>query len=733
MIELEKKELSKRSSSEIEVLVDKLIKQLTISEKIGQMYQSGHQYTVITGPIFNASKTVENIRKGMVGSILGMNEPEMIYNLQKVAVEESRMKIPLLFCNDIIHGCRTIFPHNLALSCSFNPKLVKEVSKIAAYESAHCGINLTFSPMLDLVRDPRWGRVMESCGEDPFLLEEYAKAYVEGYQQDDLTKYDSIASCAKHFIGYGAASGGKEYNSVDMSDRTLRQYYLPPFKQAINSGVKMIMTAFNTFNDVPVTANKYLLTDILRNELKFNGVTISDYTSSGEIIKHKIAVNNKDVALKCLLAGLDHEMISTSYVEELEGLLEENPALENNINQSVKRILTLKYELGLFDNPYKNIYQNHQKYLLSEKALNVAYEAACQSIVLLKNENNILPINNQKIALIGPFIDNNNLNGAWGGQGKNSDCETLYEVFKNKNIHVEYSQGTTDEYFEMPTDNVDLDLINEAVEIVKDSDIVIMACGENQHMSGEGYSRTNIELPNNQIKLINAISETKKKIILLVYAGRPLDISKVIDKCEAVLYTWFLGTRTSRAIVDTVLGINNPNAKLTMTFPRTVGQIPIYYNQLNTGRPYDKNNHGDRYKSRYVDIINEPMFPFGYGLSYAKFIYGELKLNQSNANKIDIITVSTVITNESKYDGYEVVQLYIEAMCFTVSRPNMELKKFQKIYLKANSSQTVVFELKYEDFKYYNIDNMNITEPGKYLIKLGTSSVDYKQVEIVLI
>ena len=702
IINIVRNPIPKRSKNEINDLVNNLMSNMTLKEKIGQMYQTGYAGTAVTGPQFDSSSTVQDIKEGKVGSIIGLYENTVIYSLQKTAVENSRLGIPLLFCNDIIHGCRTAFPINLALSAAWNPQVVYDCASVSAYESSHSGVNLVFSPMLDLVRDPRWGRVMESNGEDPYLSSVLAKEYVRGYQ-GDLTSYDTVAACAKHYVGYGAALAGREYNTVDFSRRSLFQYYLKPFKAAIDADVKMVMTSFNVFEDVPVTANKYLLRDVLRDELGFNGVVISDYTSSMEIMNHKIARTEKEVAKKCIKAGLDHEMIYTSYINYLEELVNEGEVDVKLIDEACYRVLYLKYELGLFDNPYKNIYLDFESYWLSDDAKAKSLNAALEAPVLLKNNNKVLPIKDEKIAIIGPLAETKRVIGPWAGKASVKDCISLLEALDSSGHEYVYAKGS--DIFET-TD----ELINEAISKAKDVDKIILTVGEHQHMAGEANARADIRIPDAQVKLINELAKLGKPMVLLTFASRPLDLTNVVDKVDGILYVWFLGTMSGVAIEKLIYGKVNPSGKLTMSFPYTVGQVPVYYNCLNTGRPYEPNNF---YTSRYMDIPNKPLYPFGYGLSYSNFKYDKLVIENKNIKKNDTIKVSVEVKNESDVAGYEVVELYIEALSFSVARPLLELKGFKKVWFEANESKTITFDLDSNSLSYYNIDMQDIVEDGE--------------------
>ena len=712
---LKKIVIKEKTEKETEVFVKNLMKKMTLKEKIGQMYQAGHNQTVTTGPEFDSSDTVKNIKEGHVGSVIGINDPYMIYTLQKASVEHSPNKIPLLFCNDIIHGCNTAFPINLAMSCSFSPSLIEKASYYSAYESSHSGINLTFSPMLDLVRDPRWGRVMESNGEDPYLSSVLAKSYIKGYEGNRVSS-SSVLSCAKHFLGYGAAVAGREYNSVDLSLRSIKNFYLPPFKAAIDASCSMVMTSFNTLNDVPMTANKYYLRNVLRDNLNFKGVTISDFTSSTELIEHRVAKNDKDVARVCLNAGLDHEMISRSYIDYLEELVEENQVNEELIDEACFRVLRLKYLYGLFDDPYRNIYFNYNDYILTDEIKKASLEVALESSVLLKNKNNILPLNKTSDTLFfGSKFFEKNLLGSWRGKANEKDCLSINEfVLKNKYPNITFSSG---DYKDLSLDNIST---------------VVLAVGEESEDSGEAKSRTNISLSKKDKEKILHFKSKNVNIIVVIFSGRPLILTDIINDVDAALYVWQLGTMASEAIIKTLYGESNPSGKLSMTLPRNVGQIPIYYNSLPTGRPYSKEVDYDFYRSKYLDSSNEPLFKFGYGLSYSKFIYSDIKLSKDVLKDNESIKLSVEVKNDSKFSGKEVVELYIRANNFSVSRPNYELKRFKKVFIESNQTKEVSFFLTKADFAYYNIDLEFTSEFGEYTIFVGSNLDSLNSVVITI-
>ena len=704
---VKRNELPKRSDEEIEILAKTLLAKMTLKEKIGQLVQSGTDCSEITGPSFDASKVVENITNGMVGSILGTHDDRFSFNLQQKAME-SRLGIPLMFCADIIHGCRTSFPVNLAMSGSFDLDLVEEACKVAAYEAAHSGVDLVFSPMVDLVRDPRWGRVMESNGEDPFLSSKFAKAYVRGYQQDELASYDSVASCLKHYCCYGAAEGGREYNTVDVSVTRLHNLYLPPFKAGIEEDVCMVMSSFNVFNDIPVTVNKYLLRDVLRDELGFKGVVISDYTSSGEVMHHKCALDEREVAKRSILAGLDHEMISPTYALYLEELVLNNEVSQSLVDEACLRVLKLKYKLGLFDNPYKHLYLNSKDYFKTPHAIETSLKMAYESIVLLQNKNEVLPLNkNEKIALIGPFGDTRGLVGPWGGKCDRNDCETLLEVFKKEGYNVNYVQGCDilGNYYNL----------EEVLEASKNCDTIVFACGENEYMSGEAASRAMLTLPGRQEEMLRELSRLGKKLILCIHAGRPLVLREYRNLCDSILYCWFLGTMSSKAICDTLFGINNPSAKLTMSFPYCEGQIPVYYNHLQTGRPQFV-VPDEKYCSHYMDIPNDPLYKFGHGLSYSKFEYSNLTYKEYE----DHFIFNLDVLNNSNRLGTDIVMLFVNVLNATISLPMAELKGFSRVEIKANEKVNVEIKLEKKDLTYF-VENKLVDVKGEVEVFVGGS------------
>ena len=695
--------------------INDLMAKMTLKEKIGQLYQTSYDGGVITGPEFASSNIITLLKKGEVGSVLGLWDPEVMKKLQDIATKETRLGIPIMNCFDVIHGCKTLLPINLAMSCSWNPNLIRKSNKMVAYESTHSSIDLTFAPMLDLARDPRWGRVMECNGEDPYLAKELAKAEVRGFHDGGL------ATCAKHYVGYGACVGGRDYDAVDMSTTTLFEYYLPPFKEAIKSGTEMVMTSFNSFNGIPSSVNQYLLRHVLRKKLRFDGVIISDWASMLEAINHKVALNEKEVAEKSILAGVDHEMVTTCYHDYLEELVKEKKVPIGYIDEACYRVLKLKYDLGLFSNPYKNIHLDEANYLLLKESKDVALKMSYESICLLENDGSLPLKKKDKIAFIGPYVDEKKVVGAWGGKVDFNDTVTLHDALKNSHYHYSYAKGC--EMFEYKTD-----LKEEAINLAKTSDVIVYTMGEEQWMSGESHSRATLSVIDAHDKLLDELLKLGKKIILIIYSGRPLVLTKYKKLCEegkvqAILYAWFLGTMSGQAILDTLYGRNNPSGKITMSFPRDVGQIPIYYNYLPCGRPSIPNTNND-YRLRYIDMKIDALYPFGYGLSYSRFKYDNLR--RASPERLEFMID---ITNESDVSGSEVVELYISSPSSgLISRPVKELKGFKKVAFKAHETKTVSFVIDKDELMYH-VDEKKVHFSGTYRVYIGTSSLNEKYIE----
>ena len=710
----------------IDAKVDSVLKLMTLDEKIGQMNQYNGDWEA-TGPITNDGDKQNQIRKGMVGSMLNVTGVEHTRSLQQMAMQ-SRMKIPLLFGQDIIHGYRTIFPIPLAEAASWDLFAIEKSARVAAVEASAVGVHWTFAPMVDIARDPRWGRVMEGAGEDPFLGSAIAKARVQGFQGNGLGNTDAVMACAKHFAAYGAAVGGRDYNAVDMSLRQLHEIYLPPFKAALDAGAATFMNSFNDLNGVPATGNKYLQRDLLKGQWKFKGFVVSDWGSVREMINHGYSKNNYEAAMHATNAGSDMDMESRSYIQNLKQLVKDKKVTVAVIDDAVKRILKKKFEMGLFDDPYKfsNIAREQQQFN-NAAHLQASQTMAEKSIVLLKNNNQLLPLSKQikNIALIGPFVKavRDNL-GFWSYSWPDDTARvvTLYQGIQNKvssNTKLLYAKGCD-------IDDQNKNGFEEALTAAKDADVIIMSMGEASNWSGEAKSRSNIHLPGVQEELIKAMQATGKPVVVLINAGRPLIFNWTADNVPAILYTWWLGTKAGDAIANVLFGDYNPSAKLPMSFPRTEGQIPIYYNHYNTGRPA-ANDSDVNYVSAYIDLPNSPKFCFGYGLSYTSFNYSAVSLNKTQIKANEKLEAAITITNTGNYDGEEVVQLYIRDMVASVVRPVKELKDFQKIFLKKGETKTVKFIITVDGLKFYDNELKYDWEPGEFEIMIGTNSVDVKK------
>ena len=710
----------------IDAKVDSVLKLMTLDEKIGQMNQYNGDWEA-TGPITNDGDKQNQIRKGMVGSMLNVTGVEHTRLLQQMAMQ-SRMKIPLLFGQDIIHGYRTIFPIPLAEAASWDLFAIEKSARVAAVEASAVGVHWTFAPMVDIARDPRWGRVMEGAGEDPFLGSAIAKARVQGFQGNGLGNTDAVMACAKHFAAYGAAVGGRDYNAVDMSLRQLHEIYLPPFKAALDAGAATFMNSFNDLNGVPATGNKYLQRDLLKGQWKFKGFVVSDWGSVREMINHGYSKNNYEAAMHATNAGSDMDMESRSYIQNLKQLVKDKKVTVAVIDDAVKRILKKKFEMGLFDDPYKfsNIAREQQQFN-NAAHLQASQTMAEKSIVLLKNNNQLLPLSKQikNIALIGPFVKavRDNL-GFWSYSWPDDTARvvTLYQGIQNKvssTTKLLYAKGCD-------IDDQNKNGFEEALTAAKDADVIIMSMGEASNWSGEAKSRSNIHLPGVQEELIKAMQATGKPVVVLINAGRPLIFNWTADNVPAILYTWWLGTKAGDAIANVLFGDYNPSAKLPMSFPRTEGQIPIYYNHYNTGRPA-ANDSDVNYVSAYIDLPNSPKFCFGYGLSYTSFNYSAVSLNKTQIKANEKLEAAITITNTGNYDGEEVVQLYIRDMVASVVRPVKELKGFQKIFLKKGETKTVKFIITVDDLKFYDNELKYDWEPGEFEIMIGTNSVDVKK------
>lgn len=715
----------------IDQKVDSVLRLMTLEEKIGQMNQYSSDFAA-TGPITKDGDKQTQVRKGMIGSYLNVTGAERTRSLQEIAMQ-SRLKIPLLFGQDVIHGYRTIFPLPLAEAASWDMEAIERSARIAAIEASAAGIHWTFAPMVDIGRDPRWGRVMEGAGEDAYLGSLIAKARVNGFQGKGFGNTDAVLACVKHFAAYGAAVGGRDYNSVDMSPRMLYETYLPPFKAALDAGAATFMNSFNDLNGIPATGNRFLQRDILKGQWKFKGFVVSDWGSIGEMVNHGYAKDNYEAAMLAANAGSDMDMESRAYVQHLARLVKAGKVKVSVIDDAVRRILRKKFELGLFTNPYKfsNVEREKQQWN-NPQHLAAAKEVAAKSIVLLKNETQLLPISKQtkKIAVIGPLVKavKEHL-GFWSYDWDDDSVRipSLYQAVQSKvgsTTQLLYAKGCE------LTDSSRAGFA-AAVDAASQSDVVVIYVGETRNMSGEAKSRSNIHLPGVQEELIKAVAATGKPVIVLIAAGRPLVFNWTAEHVPAILYTWWLGTKGADAIADVLFGDYNPSGKLPMTFPRSEGQIPIYYNYYNTGRPA-KTETDVNYVSAYTDLRNSPQYPFGFGLSYTKFQYSDIQLNKSSFKPGETLTATVTVTNNGNYDGEEVVQLYIRDITGSVVRPVKELKGFKKLKINKGESKQVQFTLTANDLRFYNDKLQYIYEPGDFKLFIGGNSRDVKEVKFEL-
>lgn len=727
--------------------IQDLLQQMTLEEKIGQMIQihpstyegligkkdASENFTGPTGEVLMKKKDLYN-----VGSFLSVETAADMIRIQSDYIKNHRLSIPLLFMYDIIHGYKTIFPINLALSASWNPEAAMRCARVASIEGSVSGQHVTFAPMVDLVRDPRWGRVMESPGEDAYLNGLMASATVKGFQTDTYASPYSMVACTKHFAAYGAAEGGRDYNTVDISERWLREYYLPGYRAALEAGSSMIMTSFNLYDGIPASINTFLLQTILRKEWAYDKLIISDWDSIYEALVHGAATDSYDCAHKAITAGVDIEMTSNIYYTQLKNLVEDKTISIELLDTAVLRILQLKEDLGLFDNPYRFANEKEEKKLhLSLAHRAEAREVASETMVLLKNDN-ILPLSKttQRIAVIGPHADSGDLLGWWNALGDNKDTVTLTQGIKNQlgpDGIVTTSKGCDIFTADDPT-------FHDAKKIAEDADVIILALGESQDMSGEGANRGNIQIPHIQQQLAQVILEINKPTVAVLFNGRPLDLEWFDANVPALIEAWFPGTEGGNAIADILFGDINPSGHLTMTFPRRVGQIPLYYNHFNTGRPLETEHYtygkaydpGLRYRSHYIDQPNSPLYPFGYGLSYTTFEYSNLRLSSCEMGYTDTITASIDVTNTGKFDGSEVVQLYIRDCAGSVARPVKELKGFEKIHIKKQSTVTVEFVISEEMLRFYTATMDYQSEPGQFIVMIGPNSATYDAMPFTL-
>jgi beta-glucosidase len=736
---------SQSTDAKMKTFIDVLMKKMTLDEKIGQLNLPGSG-DIVTGQAGN-SDIGKKIKEGKVGGLFNIKSEEKIRAVQKVAVEQSRLKIPLIFGMDVIHGYETVFPVPLGLSCTWDMDLIQKSASIAAREASADGICWTFSPMVDIARDPRWGRIAEGSGEDPYLGSQIAKAMVKGYQGTDLSKDNTIMACVKHYALYGAAEAGRDYNTVDMSHLRMFNEYLPPYKAAVDAGVGSVMASFNEVDGVPATANKFLLTDVLRKKWGFNGFVVTDYTGINEMVAHGIG-DLQTVSARALVAGIDMDMVGEGFLTTLKKSLQQGKVTQQQIDFACRKILEAKYKLGLFDDPYR--YCNEQRAkteIFTDANRKAAREIAAQSFVLLKNNNNLLPLKKSgTIALIGPLADNKeNMPGTWSVAADFSKAVSVLAGLKNvagTGVNILYAKGSNlsdDTLFEQRAgmfgksfqhDNRPAqEIIDEALAVASKSDVIVAALGESAEMTGESSSRSNINIPEAQENLLKALVKTGKPVVLVLFTGRPLTLKWEQDNVSAILNVWFGGTEAGNAIGDVLFGDVNPSGKLTTTFPQNVGQIPLYYNHKNTGRPLE-GKWFQKFRSNYLDVSNDPVYPFGFGLSYTNFSYSDVQLSSKSLRGNQILTASVKLTNTGTLEGKETVQLYIRDVVGSITRPVEELKGFQKIDLKAGESKTVSFKITTDDLKFYNGDLKYDWEPGEFTIMIGTNSRDVQSASV---
>ncbi len=705
--------------------VTDLMSKMTLEEKVGQLNLLTSNWDT-TGPVLR-ERYRDDIKRGDVGAIFNAHTAAFTRELQELAVEETRLGIPLLFGYDVIHGYKTIFPIPLGEAASWDLEAIEKSARVAAVEAAAAGLHWTFAPMVDIARDPRWGRISEGAGEDVFLGTQIAKARVLGFQGDDLRAVDTLLACVKHYAAYGAAQAGRDYHTTDMSERELWDTYLPPFRAAVESGVATVMTAFNDLNGVPATASDLLVRDILKTRWGFEGFVVSDYTSVNELVPHGFAVDEREAALLAFNAGVDMDMQGASFLRYLPQLVQEGEVSAQAIDRSVRRILEMKYRLGLFDDPYRYSDEaREQEAIYKPEHLEAARHIARKSIVLLKNEDALLPLDDEdlSLAVIGPLADSEaDMIGSWTAAGERRDKPvTLLEGIRARvgdDVSIHYARGASYLF-----DDTGRTGFSAAIAAAARADVIIAAMGERWDMTGEAASRTSLQLPGMQQELLKALRGLGKPIVLVLMNGRPLAIEWENDHVDAILETWFAGTEGGNAIADVLFGDYNPSGKLPVTFPRNAGQVPIYYNMKNTGRPYDDEDEEQKYRSRYLDAPNSPLYPFGYGLSYTQFEYSDLSLDQAEMAAGDAVTVSVQVTNSGDYDGEEVVQLYTRDLVGSVTRPVKELKGFRKIFLKEGESKTVEFELQPADLAFHRRDMSYGAEAGEFQVFVGGNSVD---------
>lgn len=733
-------QLAHKQDPKMDKFVSELMKKMTVDEKIGQLnlVTAGEVTTGAT-----ASTGVEaKIAAGQIGGIFSMTTPKKIRAAQELAVNKTRLKIPMIFGLDVIHGYKTTFPIPLGLSATWDIPLIEKTARIAAQEATADGINWTFSPMVDISRDARWGRISEGSGEDPYLGSQIASAMVKGYQGNDLKAINTMMACVKHWALYGAAESGKDYNTTDMSLHRMYNEYFPPYKAAVEAGAGTVMTSFNDINGIPATANKWLVTDVLRKEWGFNGMVVTDYTGIAELMDHGLG-DLQQVSALSLKAGVDMDMISEGFLNTLKKSLKEGKVSQADIDRACRLVLEAKYKLGLFEDPYRYCNEDRAKTeLLTPANLKVARDAATKSFVLLKNDKQLLPLQKKgTVAVIGALANTRaNMVGTWSVSSDLVNTPSLVEGMQSvlgnqvkivthlgSNLLEDavYQEHATMFGRTIPRDNrPESDIIAEALQTAAQADVIVAALGESSEMSGESSSRSEIGIPAIQQRLLAALLKTGKPVVLVLFAGRPMTLTWEDEHVPAILNAWFGGSETGAAVAEVLFGDVNPSGKLTATFPRNVGQLPIYYGHKSTGRPLAEGGSFQKFRSNYIDVINSPLYPFGYGLSYTTFDYSDLKLDKSSFKAGQSIQASVTLRNTGKYDGEEVVQLYIKDLVGSITRPVKELKGFQKVFLKAGESKVVTFTVSEEDLKFYNNDLKFVAEPGDFTLFIGKNSQD---------
>ena len=738
---------AQKAPRDMDRFIDQLMKKMTLEEKIGQLNLP------VTGEITTgqakSSDVAKRIRNGEVGGLFNLKGVKRIREVQRQAVEESRLGIPLLFGMDVIHGYETIFPIPLGLSCTWDMKAIEESARIAAVEASADGISWTFSPMVDVSRDPRWGRVSEGNGEDPFLGAAIARAMIRGYQGKDMSRNDEIMACVKHFALYGASEAGRDYNTVDMSRQRMFNEYMLPYQAAVEAGVGSVMASFNEVDGVPATGSKWLMTDVLRKQWGFDGFVVTDYTGINEMIDHGMG-DQQTVAALALNAGVDMDMVSDAFSGTLKKSVEEGKVSAAAIDAACRRILEAKYKLGLFDNPYKYCDVNRpKKQIFTKEHRAIARKTASESFVLLKNEG-VLPLSKKgTIAVVGPLANTrSNMPGTWSVAAVLDNAPSLVEglrevvgdrakvvTAKGSNLigDADYEKRATMFGRELHRDNrTDRELLDEALKVAAGADVIVAALGESSEMSGESSSRANLEMPDVQRALLQELLKTGKPVVLVLFTGRPLVLTWEEEHVPAILNVWFGGSEAAYAISDVLFGDVNPSGKLTATFPQNVGQIPLFYNHKNTGRPLQEGRWFEKFRSNYLDVSNEPLYPFGYGLSYTTFAYSDIHLSSTEMSADGELTATVTVTNTGSRDGAEVVQLYIRDLVGSVTRPVKELKGFEKIFLKAGESRKVSFSITPELLKFYNYDLQFVCEPGDFDVMIGGNSRDVKKARFLL-